>query len=481
MNKSIGLLKSLMKKNLNSPMKKPKKQMFSINKLCQGNFNSNKEKKKNIYQKSLQRHEKNNKHKSIENNLDMNPFYRHNLLNGNSIPNTFKISQNNSKTINNSKNKNPNTSLQKKIGSKSYVDLFQNNMHNSNEYIKLGTGKTISNSIYDKIYDFENNNISYDYNNYVGEINNILNIFVNYINIIKKEYEKIIIKKIQNKDKEISKLKNEKEYLIKENKKLKFKIIELFYCIKKYVSNNDKNKEKYSFYVKRLINENKFLRKCIIKTNYINKSYYKELENDICDQIFQKELLIKKNSEEEEKNNKIIEDKEESQEKFENNPFKLNNNSNGVNNIINHKRQKTQFKLGPNNENNHKMNEEEKERTTLDVLSGYIKLINNNNMLMSKAKNSSQKNLLLNENNNSNDKNKEKIHEENKNNISNNENENSTLSNNLSTDSVIHNDNTKKENNTDTNIEKEDSSKKIMRLTYSSPDEKYIKRIEFTK
>ena len=230
MDKSIGLLKSLMKNNFNSkhqtmevnrsnrysPTKKSKKNIFSISKLNQSNFNSNIEMKKNLYQQSLKKLGKTNKNKSIQNNknIDPNYFLKNNMLNGN-IPNNFKNIQNSSKTINNTKNKNYNTSLQKKIGSKSYVDLFQNNIYNSNDYINLGVGRTISNSIYDKIYDFENNNNSNEYNNYIAQMNNIINILVNYINIIKKEFEKILDKKIQNKNNEDLKLKNENKYLLK--------------------------------------------------------------------------------------------------------------------------------------------------------------------------------------------------------------------------------------------------------------------------
>ena len=314
MNKSLGLLKSLMNKNYMSrhqtmeinrsnrysPSKKSKKQICSISKLNQSNFNSNIEKKKDIYQQSLQKLDKNNKIKSGQNkkSLEINHFYKNNILNGNNTQNNFK-NKNNSKTINNSKNKKYNTSLQKKIGSKSYVDLFQNNIYNSNDHINLGAGRTISSSIYEKIYDFENNinnhtnNYDNDYNNYINEMNNIINALIYYINIIKKEYEKIIIKKLQNKDKELIKLKNEKEFLIKENTKLKSKILEIFYYAKKYENNKDKNKDKYSPIIKELINENKYLRNCVNKTNSINKAYYLKLENDIHTHCLQKELLQK--------------------------------------------------------------------------------------------------------------------------------------------------------------------------------------------
>ena len=141
----------------------------------------------------------------------------------------------------------------------------------------MGAGKTISNSVYDKVYDFENNNNSNDinnFNNYKIEMNNTINILINYINIIKKEYEKIILKKLQSKEKEISKLKTEKEFLIKENKKLKYTILQMFYCIKKYEANKnkDKNNEKNSLNIlKQLIDENIYLGTFTDKTNNINK------------------------------------------------------------------------------------------------------------------------------------------------------------------------------------------------------------------
>ena len=504
MNKSLGLLKSLMNKNYMSrhqtmeinrsnrysPTKKPKKQKCSINKLNQANFNSNIEKKKNIYQQSLQKIDKNNKFKSNQNkkSLDINHFYKNNILNGNNTQNNFK-NQNNSKTINNSKNKNYNTSLQKKIGSKSYVDLFQNNIYNSNDQINLGAGRTISSSIYEKLYDFENNmnnntnNYDNEHSSFVLEMNNIINVLINYINIIKEEYEKIIIKKVQNKDKEIKNLQNEKEFLIKENKKLKYKIIEIFYFAKKYENDKDLNKSKNSFCIKQLINENKYLRNCLNKTNNINKTYYIQLENDIHNHFLQKELSIQKKIEEE-KNEQNINNNKENEQNNDNNPFKYINNNNNTNNIIskvNHKRQKTQFKIGlsVNNENNNKMKEDEKLKNNGDILGEYINKMNNNNILMSKNKNSSQKNLLMNKNNNnSNIKIEGSTNEEN-NNI-NSQNGNNNLSMSSDNDSVVHNkDNTYNGQNVDE--EKESSFKKIQELNYFPTDEKYNVRIEFTK
>lgn len=511
--KSKGLLKSLTKKSSSrkhqtmeinkskrySPSKKIQKQIFSTSRRNHVNFNSNIEKKKNnIFQQSLKKLDKNNKLKSSQTrkNIDMSHYLKNNIFNNNNIPNNYKNNQNNSKTINNSKNKNYNTSLQKKIGSKSYVDLFQNNIYNSNDHFNPVVGRTISNSIYEKIYDYENNlnnnsNINYDnnsndYSSFRAEMNNIINILINYIKLIKKEYEKIIIKKVQNKDKEIKKLLNEKEFLIKENKKMKYKIFEIYYCIKNYENYKDKNKDKYSIYIKQLINENIYLRNCINKTNNINKTFFIHLENDIKNQISQKELLTQKKIEEEKNSqnmnfNNINKDNDQN---YEINPFKyINNNSNLTNSKINHKRQKTQFKLGfqIKSENNYKMNEDEKHKinTNSDILSGYINLMNNNTILMSKTKNSSQKNIFNNKNNDINKKN---------NNDENIKEEINNLSNSSSTDSVIHisYNNEYKHHKTEQNKDnlnevKEHTNKILLGLNYSSPDEKYCQRIEFTK
>lgn len=518
MNKSNGILKSMFKMNINkghhpnqtmeinrsnrfTPSKKPQKKIFSINN--KGNINSNYERIKK-YQQSLQKYNINNMIKSSKNrkNIDKNVYFK-NMFNGSNIPNSYKNNPNNSKTINNSKNKNYNTSLQKKMGSKSYVNLFQNNIYNNNEHIPHGAGLTISNSIYEKIYDFEiqnnnnsnirnndNNSNSNEYKTFVSEVNNIINVLLNYINIIKKEYEKIIVKKVQNKDKEISKLKTEKEYLIKENKDLKYKIIEMFYCIKRYENNKDKNKDKNLKYIKLLINENIYLRNCTDKTNNINKSYFAQLENDIRNQISQKELLIQKKMEEE-KNNQNVKidnindnnkDKEQNNDNDKNPFLTINNNSgNNLSSKINHKRQRTQFKLGfpLKSENNNKMNEDEKLNNNRDVLSEYINVIKNNTLLLSKAENSSQKNLLIGKKNNEN-VNEDKIKKE--------KIDNNNLSIESDTDTIVHVDNSIESinnktcpNNENSNTIKDTTNKILQGIHYSSPDDKYIKRIEFTK
>ena len=195
--------------NRYSPSKKLKRQIISINKANKGDFNLNIDKKKIIYQQSIQKLDKSNKLHLSQNkkNTDINRLYKSNsILNGNNIPNNFKTRLNNSKTINNFKNKNYNTSLQKKIGSKSYVDLFQNNnIYNSNDHIIPGGGKTISNSIYERIYDFEidninnnyennnnNNNNNNEYNNIIDEVNNIINVLINYFFIFLFNHPNII-------------------------------------------------------------------------------------------------------------------------------------------------------------------------------------------------------------------------------------------------------------------------------------------------
>ena len=531
MNKSIGLLKSIMKKNyinkhqtmeINnsnrySPSKKQKRQIISINKASKGDFNSNIEKKKIIYQQSIQKLDRNNKLKLSQNkkNMEINHYYKNNnILNGNNIPNNFKNRLNNSKTINNLKNKNYNTSLQKKVGSKSYVDLFQNNIYNSNDHIIPGGGKTISNSIYEKIYDFENENFNFinnannnkennstnEYNNTLAEeANNIINILLNYINLIKKQYEKIIIKKMQIKDKEISKLKNENEFLIKENKNLKYKILEIFYCTKKYYENKNNDERKSTFSIQQLLEENLFLRKCINKTNNINKDYLIKLENDIIQQFKYKELLNQKKNLEEEKNGEknkddriIINEKEDILKNDENNnPFKFineNNSNNSNNNKINHKRQKTQFKLNNSDNNNNKNEninnifEEDEDNNNInnsDSLSNYLNEMNNN-MLMSRTKNGSQKNLLM-----------KKISIENSNNKSlNKENENIIPENNVnnnsyseqSFDSIVHKNKENKinQNEKELNKDKDNINQKLSGMSNITFD-KYSQRIEFTK
>jgi hypothetical protein len=317
-------------------------------------------------------------------------------------------------------------------------------------------------------------------------MNNIINVLLNYINIIKKEYEKIIFKKVQSKDKEISKLKSEKEYLIKENKNLKYKIIEMFYCIKRYENNKDKNKDKYIKYIKLLINENIYLRNCTDKSNNINKSYFIQLENDIRNQISQKELLIQKKLEEEKNNQNAKIDNDNNKENEQNNDknafITINNNSgNNANSKINHKRQRTQFKLGfpLKSENNNKMNEDEKLNSNRDVLSEYINVIKNNTLLLSKAENSSQKNLLIGKKNNE-GVNEDKTKKEGIN--------NNNLSIESDTDTIVHVDNNNDTinnktcpNNENTHTMKDTTNKILQGLHYSSPDDKYIRRIEFTK
>ena len=543
MNKSLGLLKSMMKKNYKnkhqtmevnhsnrySPSKRPKKQIISINKATKGEFNSNIEKKKIIYQQSLQKLDKNNKLKLSQNkkNMEINRYYKNNnILNGNNIPNNFKNRLNNSKTINNLKNKNYNTtSLQKKIGSKSYVDLFQNNIYNSNDPVIPGGGKTISNSIYEKIYDFENENINlnnnannnlesnstneYNNNTFLEEANNIINVLINYINIIKSEYQKLIEKKLEYKENEIIKLKNENEFLIQENKKLKYKILEIFYCAKKFYSEKNIDDSKFNFSTKQLLNENLFLRKCVNINSNINNDYLTKLENEILQQFKYKELLNQKKILEEEKNNEpsnqnlIAINKEKTENKINNdnnNPFKFineNNANNSNNNKVNHKRQRTQFKLnfsenfkneGINDNNNINEEVQEQEQTNnlinnndnnADSLSNCLNLMNNN-ILMSRTKNNSQKNLLINKNNNiNNDKNENKLINKDNNDVI--PEHTNDISSEQSFDSIVHNENKNNSIENNVNNKNDELNKKISGLNNTSSFDKYSQRIEFTK
>ena len=90
--------------NRYSPSKRQKRQIISINKASKEDFNSNIEKKKIIYQQSIQKLDRNNKLKLSQNkkNMEINRYYKNNnILNGNNnIPNNFKNRLNNSKTIN---------------------------------------------------------------------------------------------------------------------------------------------------------------------------------------------------------------------------------------------------------------------------------------------------------------------------------------------------------------------------------------------
>ena len=125
------------------------------------------------------------------------------------------------------------------------------------------------------------------------------------------------------------------------------------------------------------------------------------------------------------------------------------------------------------------MNEEEKLNSNRDVLSEYINVIKNNTLLLSKAENSSQKNLLIGKKNNENmseDKSKKEGID------------NNNLSIESDTDTIVHVDNNNDTinnktcpNNENTNTLKDTTNKILQGLHYSSPDDKYIRRIEFTK
>ena len=282
----------------------------------------------------------------------------------------------------------------------------------------------------------------------------------------------------------------------------KYKILEIFYCAKKYNSNKDNNESKYNFSVTQLLKENLYLRKCVNKTDNINLEYFIKLENDIRQQFKYKELLNQKKFLEEEKNNEenninlsnnINQEKEENQINNENNnPFKFineNNANTSNNNKINHKRQKTQYKLNfSENKKNEIISNQSEEEFDLnnnninnsDSLSNYLNEMNNN-ILMSRTKNSSQKNLL-NKNKNDNLINKKENNTINKDNNSTIPENNNSYSE-QSFDSIVHVNKENKINKSDNELdnEKDNINKKLSGMSSDSTVDKYSQRIEFTK
>ena len=162
------------------------------------------------------------------------------------------------------------------------------------------------------------------------------------------------------------------------------------------------------------------------------------------------------------------------------------NNSN--NNKINHKRQKTQYKLNisENKKNEIISNQSEEEFepnnniNNSDSLSNYLNEMNNN-ILMSRTKNSSQKNLL-NKNKNDNLINKKENNTINKDNNSTIPENNNSYSE-QSFDSIVHVNKENKINKSDNELdnEKDNINKKLSGMSSDSTFDKYSQRIEFTK
>ena len=185
---------------------------------------------------------------------------------------------------------------------------------------------------------FKIQNTTFGYENKVNELNQIINILKYYIQELQLQYNKKIKDIYYEKYDLIKRLKTEKQYLIKENKELKFKILELFYVVKDYEKNEIKLNNIREKLYSQIIQENKYLRKSNCITDNINNSIYRKL---ISDSLLLKEKKLTDNLQEKSLNiNKI------------NNPFIIDDFESENDKYLNlHKRQITYYNFNNNNNN----------------------------------------------------------------------------------------------------------------------------------
>ena len=186
---------------------------------------------------------------------------------------------------------------------------------------------------------FKIQNQTFGNDNKINELNQIINILKCYIQELQLQYNKKIKEIYYEKYELIKRLKKEKQYLIKENKELKFKILELFYLVKDYekkeININNIREKLFS----QIIKENIYLRKSNCITDNINISIYRKLINEAS--------LIK-----EKKLNDKLEEKSINIKNI-NNPFiidDLESENDKHSNL--HKRQKTYYNFNNNNDTN---------------------------------------------------------------------------------------------------------------------------------
>ncbi len=186
---------------------------------------------------------------------------------------------------------------------------------------------------------FKIKNPTFRYENKVNELNQIINILKCYIQELQLQYNKKIKEIYYEKYELIKRLKKEKQYLIKENKELKFKILELFYIVKDYEKNEIKINNKREKIYSQILQENKYLRKSNCITDNINNSIYKKLINDAS---LLKEKQLTDNLQEKSLNLKKI-----------NNPFIIDDFDSENDKYLNlHKRQITYYNFNNNNDTN---------------------------------------------------------------------------------------------------------------------------------
>ena len=388
------ILKSKMVKNTtNSP-----RAMNQLNRFDSNKKNKNQTQSYNILLNKYYNRE------NIQNN-DKKYFYQQQLKKchktNNCFKNQFGVMNNNCKTIGQTKNEN--NPLLRKNNSQGYIDAYSNIIYNNVENTKT----SVSNSNFERK------------NNFAG----VINILIKYIDSLNKQFINYIMKDRVKRKKEIMDYKTQKEFLINENKKLKFKIFELLYIIKEYENNKKSLLEKYQTTIKQIIKENNFLRKINVKylTNNFNSN--------------------------------------------------SNSNQNNLNPKICHTRKKTQYKIDGQEKS--------------DSLFGYLKDMKAKN-LINKEKHSSQKNLLKqikNQNENKNkDENNDKNNENNLSGFSELSNTDTIVHESEGNDKKEGNNNINLNAENNKSEDKiEEKSRLEQNLYYTSSVDKYSQRIEFTK
>ena len=191
------------------------------------------------------------------------------------------------------------------------------------------------NSSKDDYLDFSN----FNDNIQIENAKKIINILLYYIQFIQLEFDKKIKKINQDKIEIIKKLEVENKLLIQENNKLKYYNINLLYTFKKYEEEEIKNRIKEMGIYNQLLNENIYLRKSIYNTSNINSSFLLKMQKEI---EFNKENFTNENNKENNNNNELNKEEENNIEK---NPFNAIKKDNNIPKV-NHRRQKTHFKLG---------------------------------------------------------------------------------------------------------------------------------------
>ena len=249
-------------------------------------------------------------------------------------------------------------------------------------------------------YNANYKNIKYTY---------IIKVLLYYIESMYKKI-KYFLHKIQiEKNNKIKELSLQNKFLMNENKNLKIKLIEVIYTVKLYTTGKyNLFNDKYSELTKQIIQENNFLRKLNKTSKNIDGNFYNLLQKQIQIEKLKKELTLqnqikdlssRSNIENSNnyQNNKI--DSKNQNQSNENNPFYFNSSTGdtqGINNKVKHKRQRTHFNLGAlDDENNSSSNNSNRESINNS----------NNKSYVSSKENISSSNTIIENDSNENKKN----------------------------------------------------------------------------